>query len=305
MRIAVLGAGAMGCLFGGYLSQRHDVWLIDSDRSKVDAILSSGVLIQEADGERLFHPNAVSDAASLEPMDLVIVLVKAVFSREALEKNRHLIDGKTYLLSLQNGAGHEKTLAEFAPPGRVVLGTTQHNSSLKMPGKIHHGGGGQTFIGLPDADSTPLEPLAAAFRECGIVTSVSPDINKQVWAKLFLNASASALTAILQVRLGFIVENSHAWLLANRLIREAVSVANAEGQNFDPDVVAVDIREILARARLGITSICADIRDGVRTEADTISGFVVRKAQQLEVPVPTHEFVLQCIHALEEKYENP
>jgi 2-dehydropantoate 2-reductase len=90
-------------------------------------------------------------------------------------------------------------------------------------------------------------------------------------------------------------------MLAKRLIREAVAVANADGQIFDPDRVSADIRIIVTKARDGITSICADIRDGVRTEVDTISGAVVRKAGQLGIPVPTHEFVVACIHALEER----
>jgi 2-dehydropantoate 2-reductase len=154
------------------------------------------------------------------------------------------------------------------------------------------------------ADGSALEPIAAAFRACGIETAVAADINKQIWAKLFLNASASALTAVLQVKLGYIAENSHAWLLATRLIREAVAVANANRLDFDPDQVTADIRKILINAREGITSICADIRDGRRTEVDTISGSVVRKAKQLGLRVPTHEFVVECIHAMEQRTRN-
>jgi len=294
----------MGCLFGGYLSRLHDVWLIDTDQSKIDAIRENGVTIQESDGDRVFHPKAVFDTSTLEPMDLILVFVKAMFSREALANNRHLIGSRTYLLSLQNGAGHEEVLGEFVGLERVVLGTTQHNSSLKMPGKIHHGGGGTTCIGSLVTDGSALEPIAAAFRACGIETAVTADIQKQIWAKLFLNASASALTAVLQVRLGYIAENAHAWLLATRLIREAVAVANANRLDFDPAQVTADIREILINAREGITSICADIRDGRRTEVDTISGSVVRKAKQLGLPVPTHEFVVECIHALEQRTHN-
>lgn len=304
MRIAILGAGAMGSLFGGHLSRHHDVYLIETDPGKVEAIRANGVTILEAGGERTFRPKAVNDASGLGIMDLMIVFVKTMHTREALEKNRHLIGDTTYLLSLQNGAGHEETLEAFAPRERVILGTTQHNSSLIMPGTIRHGGGGKTSIGLKGANGAVLEPIARAFRECGLDTAVSADIEKQIWSKLVLNSSASALTAILQVRLGYIAENVHAWLLAERLIREAVAVANADGQDFSPDQQAADIREILVKARDGITSICADVRDGVRTEVDTISGYVVRKARRLSIPVPTHEIVVECIHALEEKSKN-
>lgn len=301
MKVAILGAGAMGSLFGGYLSQQNDVWLIDIDRGRIDTIRAKGVTIQEPDGDRVFHPNAVVDASDLGPMDLVIVFVKAMKSREALDKNRQLTGDKTYLMSLQNGAGHEEVMADFAPRGQVIIGTTQHNSSLTMPGRIHHGGGGKTSIGLLGADSAVLEPIAEAFRKSGFDTEVSGDIKKQIWKKLFLNTSASVLTAILQVKLGYVVENAHAWLLTKRLIEEAVTVANADNQDFDVDQVISDVRAALFNARDGYTSIYADIRNGVQTEVDTISGSIVRTANRLGIPVPNHELVVRLIHALEEK----
>ncbi len=301
MRIAILGAGAMGSLFGGYLSQHNDVWIIDIDQSRINAIRTDGVMIREPDGNRVFHTNAVSDASIPGPMDLVVVFVKAMQSREALERNRYLIGEKTYLMSLQNGAGHEETLTDFAPLEQVILGTTQHNSSLIAPGKVHHGGGGKTCIGLLQGDCTVLEHIANTFNGCGFDTVVSTDIKRQIWQKLFLNASASALTAILQVKLGYIAENAHAWLLAKRLIEEAVAVANADNHNFDADQVIADVRRVLVNARDGYTSIYADIRDGVPTEVDTISGSVVRTAEQVGIPTPNHRLVVELIHALEGK----
>lgn len=301
MKIAILGAGAMGSLFGGYLSQQNQVWLIDIDRSKIDTIRAEGVTIREPDGDRVFRPIAVSDATDLGRMDLVIIFVKAMASREALEKNRHLMGEKTYLMSLQNGSGHEEIMADFAPRERVIIGTTQHNSSLIMPGTVHHGGGGKTFIGLLEADITVLEPIANSFRKCGFDTAVSGDIKKQIWNKLFLNASASVLTAILQVKLGYVAENADAWILARRLIEEAVTVANADKQDFDAGQVITEVRGVLVNARDGYTSIYADIRNGIRTEVDTISGSIVRTAKRLGIAVPNHEFVVELIHALEEK----
>jgi len=301
MKIGILGAGAMGSLFGGYLSQHNEVWLIDVDPGRIDAIRSKGVAIRERDGVRVFRPNAALDASGLGPMELLMVFVKAMQSREALEKNRHLIGAQTYLMSLQNGAGHEEMLAAFAPPDRLILGTTQHNASRTPSGDIHHGGGGDTYIGFADADGTALESIAATFCRCGIHTAVSGNIRKQIWRKLFLNASASALTAVLQVQLGYLLDNPHAWKLVRKLLAEAVLVANAEGEDFNEEQIAAEVRTVLAGARDGYTSIYADIRDGVRTEVDTISGAVVTKAHRLGVSVPGLEFVVALIHAMEEK----
>ena len=302
MKIAVLGAGAMGSLFGGYLSQHNEVWLVGIDPVKIERINRDGIKILEQNGDcRVFYPKAVTKTADLGKMDLVIIFVKAMNTREALAANRHLIGPDTYVLTLQNGAGHEATLSEFVPRERIVIGTTQHNSSLVEPGQIRHGGSGKTSIGLLDGHSDKLQPIASIFVSCGFETFVSDEIKRQVWNKLFLNASSSVLTAILQVKQGFLVDNEHGWFLVERLVREAVTVAAADGVTFNAEEVLAHIKTLLEKSREGYTSIYADLRNGVRTEVDTISGSVVSKAKQYGVSVPTHEFVVELVHAMEDK----
>ena len=288
-------------MFGGYLSQQNDVCLIDVDAEKVNRINREGITILEPEGERKYHPRAAASAEGLGIMDLIIVFVKSMHSRNALAAGRTLIGDKTYVMSLQNGMGHEEVLAEFVPPDRIIIGATQHNSSITPQGYIHHGGGGKTFIGLVEGDGKAIQSISDTFTECGIETAVSDNMKKHIWNKLFLNVSASALTAVLQVKLGFMLDSSHAAFLMERLVREAVNVANAEGLNFDPDEVLASVKKVLEGAREGYTSIYADIKNGALTEVDTISGSVVKKARQLGVAVPSHEFVVELIHALEDK----
>ena len=121
----------MGALFGGYLAERNEVYLVDVDANRVNHINAEGVRIREQDGtEKVYHPVAVTETAGLPAMDLVIVFVKAMYTESALEGNRGLIGPDTYLMTLQNGTGHEAKLLKFADRGHVVIGTTQHNSSL-------------------------------------------------------------------------------------------------------------------------------------------------------------------------------
>ena len=107
MKIAVLGAGAMGTLFGGILSQQNDVRLVEINPERVNRLNECGAIVCEADGEHTFYPKAVTDSKELGTMDLVLVFVKAMFTECALEANRSLIGKDTYLMTLQNGAGHE------------------------------------------------------------------------------------------------------------------------------------------------------------------------------------------------------
>lgn len=294
----------MGSLFGGYLSQHNEVWLIDIDQQKVDRIKRDGVTIYGKNGKRVFHPKALTDASVLGIMDLVIVFVKAMYSRDALEQNKHLIGEDTYVMTLQNGAGHEETLLDFVSKDHLIIGTTEHNSSIREDGYIGHGGSGKTSIGLLQGNNLKLQSIAKTFSDSGFDTTVSGDVEKRIWHKLFMNTSASAMTAVLQVKLGYVLDNKYAWSLVKRLVEEAVSVANAEGMEFILEEVIADIKELLENVREGYTSIYADIRNGVPTEVDTISGSVVRKAKKHNISVPNHEFVVALIHALEGKKQS-
>lgn len=302
MNIVILGAGAMGMLFGGYLSSRNDVWLLDVDRRRIDKIGLDGVKIREAEEDRIFYPHAVTSCEGLPKMDLVIVFVKAMYTVEALKANRALIGGETRIMTLQNGAGHESKLLQFADPDHVIIGSTQHNSSIIENGYVNHGGGGETSIGLLSGNSARIEAIARNFTECGFECVISDEVKKQIWTKLFLNTAASSLTAVLQVPLGFIESDPHACSLMEKLAREAITVANAEGfAAFNAAEVIEEIKTVLRNAKGGYTSIYADVKNGARSEVDTISGSVVEAAHALGIPVPCHEMIVSLIHAMESK----
>lgn len=303
MKISILGAGAMGMLFGGYLSQNNEVWLLDTDRRRIDQIISDGVTVREKDGtERRFYPHGIAESAGLPQMDLVLVFVKSMFTLAALSQNRGLIGENTYLMTLQNGAGHEANLLQFADRAHVIIGSTQHNASVLGGSHTCHGGAGETSIGLLDGGSEALAGIAENFSSCGLQCVTSDDVKRQIWTKLFTNTAASALTAVLQVPLGFLSEDPYAHQLMVALCKEAVAVANAEsGAEFDEAKVIAGVEAVCRNAKEGYTSIYADIKNGCRTEVDTISGSVVEAAHRLNVSAPYHEMLVSLIHALENR----
>lgn len=300
MRIAVIGAGAMGALFGGYLSRKNDVLLVDVRKEQTDAISARGLTIHEPDGGvNVFTPRAACDTSGEKPADLVVLFVKAMFSRSALESSRALIGPDTYLMTLQNGSGHEDTLLDFADRAHVVIGATQHNSAVLGMGEIRHGGSGRTVIGSLTGETGRLEPIARTLSDCGLETVCDAQVQRLIWEKMLTNVSASVLTGVLQKPLGFIAENPHAWTLCEKLIREAVAVAAGEGIAFDAQEKIAQVRAVCERSPKGVTSICADLRDGRKTEVDTISGSIVRASKKNGVPAPTHEAMVALVHAME------
>jgi len=302
MKITVLGAGAMGSLFGGYLSENNEVTVLDVSVPIVEAINKHGVIIKEKDGSiSTYYPRATDDASSIGTQDLIIVFVKSMFTVDALERNINLIGPETYLMSLQNGAGHESKLNSFVEKDRVIIGSTQHNSSVIEPGVVYHGGSGMTSIGLLEGTCEILGEIAQNFTKCGFECKTETNIQKQIWEKLFTNTAASSLTAIIQVPLGFIYTDSNSNFIMRNLCREAVEVANCLGLGFDLNEVIEKVQTVLINAPNGYTSIYADIRNGRKTEVDTISGSIVDVANELGIPVPYHEMTVKCIHALETK----
>ena len=302
MKITILGAGAMGALWGGYLSQKNDVTVVDVSSKIVDTINNRGVLIKEKDGSvKTCKPKATTDTSSMEEQDLLIVFVKSMFTISALENNKNLIGPMTYLMTLQNGAGHESKLLKFTNKEHVIIGSTQHNSSIIEPGFVNHGGTGMTSIGLLDGGSERLDEIARNITSCGFQCRTEENVQKQIWQKMFTNTAASSLTAIFQVPLGFIHDDKNANWIMRKLCSEAVEVANGLDLGFNEEEVIDDVEKVCINAPNGYTSIYADIRDGRKSEVDTISGSVVEAAHDLGISVPYHEMLVKCIHALEGK----
>lgn len=300
MRIAVIGAGAMGSIYGGRLSQHNEVILVDTNEKVVDQICKNGLKIDENGTTDCYHPAALCDTSNEKPADLVILFVKALFSRSALENNRSLIGPDTRLMTLQNGAGHEDLLKEFVNEDRVIIGTTEDNGAILDFGHVRRGGTGVTNVGMLTEDKDGfLGRLKETFDSCGFEVRIHENIQYLIWDKLFTNVSLSALTGILQVDMGYIAADEYTWKLCRQLIHETILTAAAAGLEFDEEAVAEKVKKTSLNNPSGCTSIRADLRDGRRTEVDTISGAVVRAAKKYNVEVPGHEFVVNLVHAME------
>lgn len=300
MRIAVIGAGAMGSIYGGRLSQHNEVILVDTNEKVVDQICKNGLKIDENGTTDCYHPAALCDTSNEKPADLVILFVKALFSRSALENNRSLIGPDTRLMTLQNGAGHEDLLKEFVNEDRVIIGTTEDNGAVLDFGHVRRGGTGVTNVGMLTEDKDGFfGRLKETFDSCGFEVRIHENIQYLIWDKLFTNVSLSALTGVLQVDMGYIAADEYTWKLCRQLIHETILTAAAAGLEFDEEAVAEKVKKTSLNNPSGCTSIRADLRDGRRTEVDTISGAVVRAAKKYNVEVPGHEFVVNLVHAME------
>lgn len=300
MKIAIIGPGAMGLLYGGYLSEQEEVLLVGRRPKLMEQILKEGICIRETDGtDKHYYPKAAADTDGMEPADLVILFVKAADSRNALMQAQNLIGPHTYLLTLQNGAGHEALLQEFASQKQILIGTTQQGSYKISDREICHSGKGLTAFGRLDGDMEGLESIRQVFEKAGFPCESQEKVKGMIWNKLMINASTSVLSGLLQTAQGYVAENAYAWKIARALIQEICAAATADGFYFDASEQIARIEKHVKNAPNGYTSIYADLKNHRPTEVDVINGAVVAAGHRLGVPVPTHELIVDLVHAME------
>lgn len=305
MRIAVLGAGAMGSLYGAYLSHNNEVYLIDVNSKVIESINQRGLIIYEKEQNKdvVFPVPAVTNSKNLGVMDLIIVFVKNIYTISAMENNQSLIGENTLVLTLQNGAGNDRNLERFVKKENILIGTTEHNCTNLEPGHISHNSGGVTNIGMVVYNTYILQQVADVFKSSDLHTDIYENIQEIIWKKLFINMSLNSVTAILQCKVGYLHENNAASQIVRRILSEAVDVAIADGTYFNKDEVIQKVQKYIQDDFYEvITSMSQDVLNKRITEIDHINGAVVKAAKEYGIQTPYNEFVVHLLHAIEGTY---
>ena len=305
MKIVVIGAGAMGCLYGAYLSRSHEVIMLDSYQPQVDAINENGITVLEEDGheEHFPHVQAMRSGECSTSADLVIVFVKSTFTEAALEENAKLFGEHTLVMTLQNGAGNDRKIARYVSKQNIIIGTSKHNSVNMGGGRIRHSGHGATTIGSNLEQNENLETVAQLLREGGFAAEISDDIQRIIWSKLFVNLSINTFTAITRSPIGSMIDNRYAWDFAEKMICEAVDVAEADGTHFSYIEVLNMVHHVCEDAGKGYSSMYQDVVNCRKTEIDAINGAIVEQAKLYNVAAPYNSLIVDLIHAIEGAYQ--
>lgn len=301
MKIAVIGPGAMGLLYGAKLSVCAEVVLIGNNAEHVKEINDNGIVLRRDGSETVYHVPTVLSGQKTEPADMIILFTKAYLTEEALEQNRALIGPDTVLLTLQNGAGHEEMLSKFTDRRNILIGTTAQGSYRENAHTIVNSGLGDTAIGAISDEFTGIGEIGDVFERSGFPCIISDNIRRTVWNKLMINASSSVLSGVLGVNQGYVAQNSHAWEICKALIREICETAAGEGYPFDENEQIERIANHLKNAPGGYTSIYADLKNGRKTEVDYISGSVMRAAEKQGKTATTQELMMRLVHAMEDR----
>ncbi|BCV24481.1 ketopantoate reductase family protein [Gelria sp. Kuro-4] len=304
MRIAVVGAGAMGCIFGGTMSEAgHEVTLIDVWAEHVNALNARGLRLTGVSGDRTIPVHAVTSPAGLPVQDVVIVFVKSAFTETAVRQAAALIGPETTVLTLQNGLGNADKIGAIVGAEKVVAGVTSHGGTMLGPGEVRHAGRGETVLGELRGGLTPrLERLAAAFTAAGLEARAVENVDSLVWSKLLVNVGINAVTAVLRVANGELPKHEATRELVRLAVEEGARVAAAKGIKLihaDPVANCLKVAELTGP---NLSSMHQDVRAKRRTEVDVINGAIVAEGEKLGIPTPVNKVLTNLIKAIEATY---
>ena len=293
MRIAVMGAGAVGCYYGGMLARAgHEVVLIGRPQH-VEAIRRDGLLLDTQSFKAHVPLEASTEPAAVQGAQMVLFCVKSTDTESAAAAMRPHLAPDAFVLTLQNGVDNAQRLQAVLPQ-EVAAAVVYVASEMAGPGHVRHHGRGELVV-APSAGSAAAAQL---FVDAGVPTQVSDDVAGALWAKLILNCAYNALSAISQLPYGRLVQGEGVEAVMRDAVDECLAVAQAAGVKV-PDDVWNAVQRIAQTMPTQFSSTAQDLARGKPSEIDHLNGQVLRQGEALGVPTPVNRVLHTLVKLLE------
>ncbi|WP_436348484.1 ketopantoate reductase family protein [Natronorubrum sp. FCH18a] len=301
MKVAVIGPGALGCLFGGRLALAgHEVWLLHHRQAAVDRLNEQGLRI-DSDGttHRVAVP-ATTDAADVGHADLVIVFVKSHVTESALEQHAACIGPDTAVLSLQNGLRHDERLREFVGDRRAIAGVTYQGAVMEEPGRVRHTSDGVSTFG--GGDTTTVRNVARTLSEAALPAEVVDDPTTHIWSKQLISLPVKPLASLTRLSNGELVDCDETRAVMEFVVEEAIAVADAKGIELTTDDPMDEIVRTCRASYSHDSSMLQDVRAERKTELDEVNGALVEMGREEGVDVSVNALLTRLVRGLEYSY---
>ncbi len=304
MRIAVLGAGAIGRLFGVYLIRAgHQVTMVDPAVEVVEAINEHGIgFLPEGasnqDEVTMVKAHAVQDATEISEVDFSLLAVKSQDTLAAVQGAAHLISENHPVMTLQTGLGNVEVMERVVPTRAIIGGFTFMAGAALGPTLIRQGGAGKTYLGeIQGGMSSRVRELASLFSEAGLPATPVHRLMGRLWCKVIVYSAINALSAVLRVTNGELIRSVESITLMKQMVDEGQAVA----RSHSVDLVFHDLYGLLfdacRKTENNISSMLQDILNGHVTEIDAQCGALVMYGRKAGVPTPTQETMLHLVGA--------
>jgi 2-dehydropantoate 2-reductase len=299
MKVAVMGAGAVGCYYGAMLARAgHEVVLIGRP-SHVEAVNAKGLRLETKTFDEHVPLAASTEPGAVRGADLVLFCVKSTDTEAAAAQIApHLAPG-ALVLTLQNGVDNDARVRSVLPSHDVAAAVVYVATEMAGPGHVRHNGRGELVIG----PSRRGEEVARHLEAAGVPTQISGNVRGALWAKLILNCAYNALSAITQLPYGVLVQGTGVGDVIRDVVAECLAVAKAEGVEVAGDTEAA-VRAIAQTMPSQYSSTAQDLARGKLSEIDHLNGLVVRRGEALGVPTPANRVLFVLVKLLEGKQQS-
>ena len=295
MKIAVMGAGAVGCYYGFKLARAgHDIVLIGRAQH-VEAIERQGLRLETQTFDEHIRVTASTEGSAVQGAQLVLFCVKSNDTESGAAAMKPHLAPDALVLSLQNGVENADRLRGLLPQ-EVVAAVVYVGTEMAGPGHVRHHGRGELVIEQSKASDDVARVLIAA----GVPTDISDNVRGALWAKLILNCAYNALSAITQLPYGRLVKGEGVTVVMRDLVDECLAVAKADGVTIPGDV-DVAVRKIAETAAGQYASTAQDLARGKRSEIDHLNGLIVRRGDALGVATPANRLLHAIVKLIESK----
>jgi 2-dehydropantoate 2-reductase len=300
--VAVVGAGAVGCYFGGMLARSGLPVTLIGRAAHVQAIARDGLLIEGLRvHERIPVGASTSIAEGVRGARVVLFSVKTVDTETAAREMLPFLSPEAAVLSFQNGVDNVDRIYS-AVGWRAIPAAVYVAAEMSAPGQVTHTGRGDLVIGhragWPRQPS--LEKLAAMFERAEIPCRISPAIEIDLWSKMAMNCAYNAISALTRARYGPISQFQPVRHLMERAIAETVAVARAEGVSLSETAMVEAALRLGEAMQLATSSTAQDIARGRPTEIDSLNGYVSRRAAALGIAAPVSDTLYALVKLLEQ-----
>jgi 2-dehydropantoate 2-reductase len=295
MKIAVMGAGAVGCYYGGMLARAgHDVVLIGRPQH-VEAIERQGLRLETQTFDERIRVSASTEASAVLGAQLVLFCVKSTDTESGAAAIKPHLEPDALVLSLQNGVENADRLRAILP--REVAAAVVYIPEPKWPAQDMSG-----IMAGANWSSSRRWPVmtSRALIAAGVPTDISGNVRGALWAKLVLNCAYNALSAITQLPYGRLVKGEGIIAVMRDIVDECVAVANADGVTLPGDVDAA-VRKIAETMAGQYASTAQDLARGRRSEIDHLNGLIVRRGEALGVATPANRLLHAIVKLIESK----
>ncbi len=303
--IAIVGPGAIGCLFGAMLREAgHRVVMVDNQPERAEKIAAAGIHIKGISGERRIDVEATANCRDAAGCDLVVIATKSYDTEGAVESVADAVGPSTPVLTLQNGLGNIEVIGRAFGDERAIGGITAQGATLVAAGSIIHAGTGKTVIGTPSNRLTDnLEMVRDILESAGFEPQVSDDLEATIWSKLVINVGINALTAITRLNNGRLLEFDGTRAIMKDAVAEAVAVARAKNIEIAQADPLAQVEEVCRLTATNVSSMLQDVLAKTRTEIDAINGAVARLGAEAGVATPINSALTSLVRTIESGYD--